>query len=89
MNHEIEEIFYRRCAEILGATHCYKPWVGRGPNRWNNRNPGNGRFGGFGTIRLHSPTMIHVALRHPCAVNRTCDSTKSVYALLEALASPQ
>ena len=80
---EAEGSFYARVAELLGTSYDYKPWIGRGPNRWNNRHPGNGRFPGFGTIKMFSPTSIHVCLRAPVAVNRLCRSPAEVYALLE------
>jgi len=61
------------------------PWIGRSPNRWNNRHPGNGRFPGFGTIRMHAPNHIHVALRQPVILNRVCRSSDEVYDLLRKL----
>lgn len=80
---EIEHRFYQRCAELLSTTHAYKPWVGRPPNRWNNRHPGNGRYPGFGTIRMYAPNLIQVSLREPVLINRTCRSPEEVYALIE------
>jgi hypothetical protein len=80
--HEAEGRFYRTVAEMLGAPYEYTPWTGRGPNRWNNRHPGNGRFPGFGTIKMFSPTSIHVCLRAPVAVNRMCRSPQEVYDLI-------
>lgn len=81
--HAVEQGFYQRCAELLGASHTYKPWVHHKITRWNNRTPGNGRFPGFGTIKMFGPTLIHVSLRHPCVVNRVCRSQDEVFALLE------
>lgn len=83
--HEAEGRLYARCAEILGIPHEHRPWTGRGPNRWNNRHAGNGRFPGAGTIRMFSPNAIHVSLRAPVAVNRWCRSEDEVYALLASL----
>jgi len=80
--HQFEEDFYRECARLLTATHTYRPWVGPPPNRWNNRHPGNGRYPGFGTIRMHAPNQIHVSLRHPVSVSRICRSPKEVFRLL-------
>lgn len=79
---EAEGRFYQTVAEMLGTTHDYKPWTGRGPNRWNNRHPGNGRFPGFGTVRYFSPTCIHVCLHAPRSINRMCASAEAVYAIL-------
>jgi hypothetical protein len=83
--HELEESFYRECARLLDAVHTYRPWIGRPPNRWNNRHPGNGRFRGFGTIRMYGPNNIHVSLRHPVILNRTCRSVEEAYDLLRRL----
>jgi hypothetical protein len=82
--HEAEEAFYRECARLLDASHIYRPRIGQ-PNRWNNRHPGNGRFPGFGTIRMHSPGQIHVSLRQPLPVIRTCRSPEEVFRLLRHL----
>lgn len=79
---ELEGQFYAECARLLGVAHTYKPWTGRGPNRWNNRHAGNGRFDGFGTIRMFSPTCIHVSLRTPRAINRMVGSVDEVYRLI-------
>jgi len=84
-HHEIEEAFYRECARLLGVIHTYRPWIGRPPNRWNNRHPGNGRFPGFGTIRMDAPNHIHVALRQPVAVNKVCRSMSEVFQVLRRL----
>lgn len=82
---DVEEAFYRDCAAILGSVHNYRPWIGRPPNRWNNRHPGNGRFPGFGTIRMHAPDRIHVSLRSPVPITRTCTSPEDVFHLLRRL----
>lgn len=78
----VEERFYRTCAELLGATHQYSPWTGRPPNRWNNRRPGNGRFPGFGTIRMFGQRSVHVSLRHPFVLNRHFTSVDEATAYL-------
>jgi hypothetical protein len=83
--HAVEERFYRECARLLDVVHAYTPWIGRPPSRWNNRHPGNGRFPGFGTIRMHGPNHIHVALRQPVILNRVCRSVEEVYDLLRKL----
>ncbi|MFL5021520.1 MAG: hypothetical protein ACJ8DW_04600 [Microvirga sp.] len=72
-------------ARLLDAVHTHRPLIGRPPNRWNNRHPGNGRFPGFGTIRMHTPNHIHVALRQPVILNRVCRSSDEVYDLLRKL----
>jgi hypothetical protein len=79
---EAEGRFYATVAEMLGTSYDYKPWTGRPPNRWNNRHPGNGRFPGYGTIKMFSPTSIHVCLRAPVPINRMCRSEDEVYDLL-------
>jgi hypothetical protein len=83
--HALEEEFYRECARLLHAVHTYRPRIGKPPNRWNNRHPGNGRFPGFGTIRHYAPNHIHVSLRQPVILNRVCRSVGEVYDLLRKL----
>lgn len=85
---EAEGAFYAACAAILGCEHAYRPWTGRGPNRWNNRAPGNGRFPGFGTVRFFGPGCIHVSLHAPRAVNRPARSAEEAYAILRAAMAP-
>lgn len=82
--HEAEGRFYATCAELLGTSHSYKPWSGRPPNRWNNRHAGNGRYPGFGTIQMYSPTLIRVNLRAPRSINRMFRSAEEVYAAIRA-----
>jgi hypothetical protein len=79
----VEEGFYQTCAALLGASHDYKPWTHYKITRWNNRRPGNGRFPGFGTIRMFSPTCIHVSLRQP-AITKVCRSMDEVYDLIRS-----
>jgi hypothetical protein len=80
-----EEPFYRRCAELLGCTHEYRPFPWRKRTRWNNRAAGNGRYEGYGLIRMFGPTTIHVSLHSPIRVNRWFSSPEAVYSFLENL----
>lgn len=77
------EQFYQRCSDLLGTENTY---VERGQywrrTRWTNREPGSGRFPGFGTIRMFSPDCIHVSLSKPFDVNRTFENAEEVYAFL-------
>lgn len=66
---ESEQIFYRQCAELLGAAHAYRPFPYAKRTRWNNRAPGNGRFPGFGLIRVFGE-RVHMQLRRPAPINR-------------------
>jgi hypothetical protein len=84
-HHAVEESFYRECARLLGAAHTFRPWVGPPPDRWNNRHPGNGRFPGFGTIRMYGPNHIHISLRHPVVLSKTCRSPDEVFRVLRRL----
>lgn len=84
----VEEGFYQTCAAMLGVAYQYKP----GPyrlTRWNNRNPGNGRFPGYGMIRMYGPNSIHVCLRHPEVVNRRCTSMDEVFELIRGMIHDQ
>ncbi len=81
---EDHRIFYQKCAELLCVEHVYKkPYSHR--TRWNNRNPGNGRFAGFGLIRVYAPDMIHVCLTNPVALSKTFDTMEEVLLFLKNL----
>ena len=87
--------FYDKVADILGVEHEYntfndkiiKPFDRFGnprttnKNRWNGREPGNGRFQGFGIIRNYG-TVIHVTLNHPQSVNKIFDKEDDVLEFL-------
>lgn len=78
--------FYQKCAELLGTTYDYKPFPYAKRTRWNNRAPGNGRFGGFGLIRLFGST-VHMSLKAPVKVNRWFTSREDALAFLEGIAT--
>lgn len=62
MNLEDDAVFYGACAQALGIAHEYhKPMRRR--TRWNNRRLGNGRFPGFGLVRLHGAAVIIISHR--------------------------
>jgi hypothetical protein len=87
--HRTQSAFYAECAALLDTTHDYEPWIGRPPNRWNNRKPGNGRYPGFGCVRWFGPTHIHVMLHTPMIVNKVARSSEEAIAILKsAMASP-
>lgn len=67
------EEFYAECAAVLNTTYeCEAfPWYKR--TRWNNRNPGSGRFPEFGLIRCFGST-VHIALHHPEEVIKVCNN---------------
>lgn len=62
MNLEEKEAFYDRVAEALGMEHEFRT-PNRRRTRWNNRKLGNGRFPGFGLVRVHG-SMIQVISRY-------------------------
>lgn len=62
MNLEDKEVFYGACADALGIPHEFHKPVRR-RTRWNNRLLGNGRFPGFGLVRLHGAAVIIIS-RH-------------------------
>ena len=64
------EGFYQSVAKLLGSEHEYKPFPYRKRTRWNNRTAGNGRFVGFGVVRVYSSSVIHVMLNSP-KLNKT------------------
>ena len=79
--------FYSTCAEILQTNHQYVPGLTTYRTRWNDRDPGNGRFPGFGTIRWFGPTAMHVASMDP-PINRSFSSEQEVYDFLSLLKTP-
>ena len=66
----VEQGFYQKCAELLGVPDTYSPRIYNRITRWNNRMAGNGRFEGFGIIRLISGSHVHIALRHPIRASK-------------------
>lgn len=85
MENEILDIsnsadFYHKCSEILKVPHNYvEPFSRR--TRWNNRNPGNGRYKGYGLIRRYSSTSIHV--QFGCKGSGIFKSEDEVYEFLK------
>jgi len=62
----VEESFYRIIATILCCDkHDYTPYPYMKRTRWNNRNPGNGRYHGHGLVRRYSSSSIWVCLHTP------------------------
>jgi hypothetical protein len=59
-----DEQFYAECAALLGSPHEGEPFRFHKRTRWNNREPGQGRFPGRGIIRSFGST-VHVALLDP------------------------
>jgi hypothetical protein len=78
----VEERFYQEVAELLCVPNTYRPQPFAYKTRWNNRGAGNGRFPGFGLIRMFSENCIHVSLSRPMAVNRFFKSTDEVTGFL-------
>lgn len=81
---EAEGRFYKRCAELLCVPDTYSAFPYRKRTRWNNRAPGNGRFEGFGLIRLFG-NSVHMMLKHPYAVNRFFPSKETALLYLEEM----
>jgi hypothetical protein len=79
-----EQDFYNRVAEILHTDYNYTvPYYRK--TRWNARLLGNGRFPGYGIIRMHGPNMINVMLNHPERVSRFFTSTDEIYDFLKIM----
>ena len=84
----ITEDFYKLCDEIVGVESEYKqplkiyPKTDRDGNkvqpmtnasRWGGREPGNGRYEGYGLIRVYNASCIHITFKNP-NINNTYDS---------------
>lgn len=82
-----KELFYEECGKILGVNHDFTvAYHGyKYANRWTNRNPGNGRYPGFGVIQMFGAKCIHIALTAPQAVTKTVTSAEDAYALLRSI----
>lgn len=78
---QLREDFYNRVASILEIDHTYIPrqkfvFFNRETNqveqcqtdktRWAGRNPGNGRFPGFGLVRYFGDDQIQVITKTHC-----------------------
>ena len=58
--------FYSECDKFFGQSHPppreFRP---RRTGRWGPREPGAGRFEGYGIVRWFNPSTVHVSLRYP------------------------
>jgi hypothetical protein len=82
----VEEGFYREIAIILGCdAHNYRPYPYSKRTRWNNREPGNGRYPGHGLIRRYSSTNISVSLHTPYVVGYFTSEQQALDAIKNAL----
>ena len=90
-NKEVEERFYQECAELLCVSNTYRPFPTSAhyKRRWYNREAGNGRFEGFGLIRMFSENCIHVSLKKPFSINRIFNSPEDVITALRRVIEEQ
>ena len=93
--------FYDQCADLLGTTHAYNTindvihrtdrrtgqLLQTNCCRWYGREPGNGLFPRFGTIRSYG-RIVHVALHHPIKVNRQFPSMEATLEYLREALPP-
>lgn len=79
-----KEEFYNRCYEILGVGEEYKDiqYNQRRTNRWGPRQPGNGRYPGFGLIRWFSENNIHLI---SSSGSKVFDSPEALFDYIETL----
>lgn len=76
--------FYERCDALLGQEHA-PPTTLRYRGRWGPREPGSGRYEGYGLIRWFGPRLVHVSLTAPIKM-RTVMTANETIMLLESLA---
>lgn len=57
MTNDEKKEFYTQCGEILGIEHDWNTPVAR-RTRWNARFLGNGRYPGFGLIRVYGSQIM-------------------------------
>lgn len=74
-----KEKFYNDCADLLETSYEFVKIIPntRRSGRWGPRQPGNGRFPGFGLIRWFSAKVIHVHLINPVQVDKVFDSAET------------
>lgn len=60
--------FYAECDSLLGQTH-EPPRELRYRGRWGPREPGSGRYEGYGLIRWFAEDMVHVSLINPSKIS--------------------
>lgn len=80
------EGFYEECARVLNCAnaHCKRP-EGYRKSRWGNRNPGAGRFEGFGIIRVFGETVL-ISLRYPVKTTKQFTSRELALEYLKDIA---
>lgn len=76
-----DEEFYGKCAEILGTAYECRPHPYGYRSRWNNRQPGSGRFPDHGIIRLFGD-HVQIALRAPVTISRNIEGREAAIAFL-------
>lgn len=82
-----DDEFYNEVARLLNTSHEYYRHVDirKGKTyrtRWNNRQPGNGRFPEFGLVRLFGDT-VQIILRQPKEINATIEGRQAALDYLE------
>lgn len=63
--------FYAECDRLFGQQHApprTTPWRGR-TGRWGPREPGAGRFEGYGIVRWFNFNTVQIALRYPVSMH--------------------
>jgi hypothetical protein len=76
-----EAEFYHQIAQILDCSDTYREFQFSKKTRWNNRDPGNGRFLNHGMVRRFSATLIHVYLHAPRLIgvyNTDCSALNAI-----------
>ena len=89
--------FYERCAELLGVPHEHNTFNDNiyrhdrngvlcmtNAGRFAGRMPGNGRFQGYGLIRLYG-SKVHVCLTKPISINKLFDSEEECLVFLQSI----
>lgn len=72
--------FYAECDRLFGQEHAPPrtiPWRGR-TGRWGPREPGPGRFEGYGIVRWFNARTVHMSLRHPVGMHMITTPEKAL-----------
>lgn len=78
MTNEEKKAFYARCGKILGIKHNWNTPVKK-RTRWNTRRIGNGRFPGYGLIRVYGDSIMVINRQG----SKMYSKAEEVYQMLE------
>jgi len=79
--------FYMTCDVLLGQTH-EPPKYYRKRGRWGPREPGSGRYNGFGLIRYFSSNLVHLSIKYPKVISKTVTAEEALQIITDLVSTP-